>query len=116
MRIYLATIMCIFFIAMPAHAEDDWRAMCNSVASIAETIMKARQDGVSMAKMMEIPEPEGSNGLGEGLIIAAYESPRYSTEEMQTRSIEEFRDKAYLQCVKAIKPKPKARRSKITRE
>jgi hypothetical protein len=87
-----------------AQAEDDWRSACNSLAGLAETIMDGRQQGVSVAKMMEAianEEEQTAQKLVEELIIAAYDQPRFSTAKMQRRTMEEFRDAVYLQCVKA---------------
>lgn len=83
-----------------SHAEEDWRTGCKNAQDIAESIMKGRQQGVAMSKMMEVAEGDAANIL-EALIIEAYDRPRYSTEKMQQRSVQGFRDDVYLECVKA---------------
>ena len=89
----------------PVYA-GDWRELCGTIEKLATTIMKGRQSGMSMAKMMEITAEkhiEGVTDLLEKLIIAAYDSPRYNTKSIQKRTVEEFRDKVYLKCVKSIR-------------
>ena len=54
-----------------------------------------------MKKIMELREAKGF----EKFVIAAFEIPRYNSLEMQKKSIEEFRDLLYLECVKKSKPK-----------
>ena len=75
------------------------------MGSLAESIMNARQVGVSMETMMRvIGESNYESGSEleesiESMIIAAYKEPRYSGEGMQKRTTEEFRDKVYRECV-----------------
>lgn len=73
---------------------------CDSISKLAENIMNNRQHGTAMSKMMQIAE---DNKLIQAMVISAYEKNRYSTEEVQTKIIEEFRDDAHLQCVKALR-------------
>jgi len=100
----LLTIIAFSFIATSVYA-DDWRKTCDSYGELAESIMSGRQSGTSMAKMMKVIGDNEGSDLFEKLIIAAYDSPRYSTEGMQKRSIEEFRDEVYLECAKAMRAK-----------
>lgn len=85
-----------------AHAEEaDWRTMCSSASKFAETVMVERQNGRSMAELIEAAE---GNDLLETIIISAYEEPRYGVENNKQQSVEDFRNKVYLQCAKAHKP------------
>jgi hypothetical protein len=79
--------------------ELEERKRCDLIGQIAEAVMERRQEGVSMSKMMGVPYKAG-DALVESLVIAAYDSPRFHTKEMQERSVQEFRDRAYLQCAK----------------
>ena len=101
MRTILITFV-LYITAMPVQAAD-WRKACGNVGDLATDIMKSRQSGLSMAKMMEAVAQVGENPLVDEMIISAYDSPRYSTERMQKRAVEEFRDKFYLDCVKIMK-------------
>jgi len=87
-----AFILCAAIWHTNANAETN----CESVAGFAETVMEARQKGVSLVKMMQATD----NKLLQAIIMEAYETPRYSTEEYQARKIGEFRDSWYLACLK----------------
>jgi hypothetical protein len=80
--------------------EKTLRKLCDLTSETAEIVMRKRQAGVSMKKMMEVTANEALGSIAESLVITAYDSPRYHTKEMQEWSIEEFRDEAYLLCVK----------------
>lgn len=97
----LVSILSLFLLVTFAHAEEDWLSTCGSYSDLAETIMRTRQSGISMKQMLEVPLSKGF----ENLVIAAFEIPRFSTDAMQKRSIEDFRDSIYLECVKIKKPK-----------
>lgn len=56
-----------------------------------------------MSQMMEVEIDPKIKIHVDNLIIMAYDSPRYSTEEMQKRSVDEFRDQAYLSCAKILR-------------
>ncbi len=78
--------------------------LCEAISNLAEFIMKHRQNGLSMSVQMK---HRGANSvtreMKDALTIAAYEKPRFSSGEYQKKSIEDFRDKAYLDCVKAAR-------------
>lgn len=83
---------------------------CQSVSETAYTFQKARQSGVSMAKMIEIAEqandgtPTGKvlAGALRAMVIRAYEVPRYSSEVFKQRAMEDFRDQEALRCLKGM--------------
>lgn len=78
----------------------NWVSKCTEMSSLAETIMSGRQSGVSMAQMMETV---GDIEIGQRMIIAAYDVPRYRTEKHIQNAIKDFRDELYLECAKALK-------------
>ncbi len=93
---------------MPSGAKpESTHSLCDGISNVAESIMKARQDGLSISKAMKIIQEEVPDqqtiAAYEKLTIAAYEKQRLSSNEYKTKSIEDFRDKAYLDCVKAAK-------------
>lgn len=98
-RIAIA-LFCVTAIG-PIQAEDqvDWRETCDGFSEHAELIMQARQLGISMAEAMGKTDSK----VHEEMIIAAYEKPRYSTDRMQQKAIEDFRDHWYLRCAKSIR-------------
>ncbi len=85
--------------------EDNWRTLCSTIALLAEKTMAARQAGTAMIKLMEAAQTNEliANELAENMIIAAYEIDRYASVKLQQRTVEEFRDKAYLNCFIAHK-------------
>jgi hypothetical protein len=96
----------------------DWRSTCDAQARHAEAAMTARQSGVSMADTMlhvdvaiaklalvDHPDAHRAGKALKEITISAYDEPRYSTKEGQRRSVEEFRDRIYMDCVKRLRPK-----------
>lgn len=98
----VAVIVFIVLFAMPflAMAEDEEKSTCQQFEKMAELIMKSRQAGISMSEVMGVSKISEIE-LARKMVIAAYESPRYQTEEMKQRAIEEFKNEAYLQCIKS---------------
>jgi hypothetical protein len=87
--------------ATVARADD---AFCQQLGELAKGVMHNRQIGVNMSDMMKI----ANNGRPEGpvlrdLVIMAYDTPQYSTEEMQTSAAQEFANKVQLNCYKTQK-------------
>jgi len=80
--------------------QADWLWECASLGKLAEQIMTDRQNGISRATMIGAVQ---SKYLFEYMIIEAYDVPRYSTDRMQKKSIEEFRDRIYQECVEATR-------------
>ncbi|PWI54802.1 hypothetical protein B5K03_08765 [Rhizobium phaseoli] len=84
-------------------AED----ICKSVGEAARTVMTQRQRDVDMSAMMEVVDKqqeidEFKNAFRQ-LIIAAYERPAFSTEDMQAKEIAEFVNVIQLACYKRVK-------------
>lgn len=79
---------------------------CQTVGNLAKEIMSARQAGLPMQGMMKAVDKAGVTKESEAtklLVIAAYERPRYSTEEVKSEVITEFQNKVFLECVKAAR-------------
>lgn len=76
---------------------------CDVIVKLAKSIMERRQEGVSMADMMDITLKldENTRKITKGIIIMAYDHPRYSTPEVIERTIRDFENDVYLECVKA---------------
>lgn len=103
----IAAISTVLLIALNAHGKDDKSStdgLCTSVSTTAAEIMKARQNGVPMSKLIEIFKKDDA-AIFRRLTISAYESPRYSTESIQEKSIQDFENKAFLDCYKATSTK-----------
>ena len=93
----------IITVATPTFADevsDKLREVCNTMNDTAGTIMGNRQDGRSMSDLMKLAN---GNKIIEELIIAAYDSPRYRTKAHQTKSVEDFKNEVFLDCIKTTK-------------
>lgn len=73
---------------------------CEQIASLAETVMKARQAELDVVGMMK--QAKGSK-LFTILVKSAYKEPGYSTEEFKKNAISEFKAHWYLVCHDTIK-------------
>lgn len=83
-----------------ASAEDEQfrLELCQQMSSLAETMMRARQEGVLMSTLIE---KSGEGEVGEyarAVITEAYRRNRYRTEEAQQRAITDFANEVYLAC------------------
>lgn len=85
---------------------EEQRDPCLWVSTLAERIMKSRQNEVPMAKIMGVVS--GGDGSKEmklimkSMVIDAYETPAFSTETNKAKAISQFQNDMYLGCVKAI--------------
>jgi hypothetical protein len=87
---------------------DEWVAVCKAAASMAGSIMRSRQAGLSMVKSMELVAQTSSGApdvrkLIEHIVMEAYDTPHYSSEAIIDRAINDFRDEQFLKCLKARK-------------
>lgn len=111
MRKILSAVVLVGALMLPsfAFADDahnqsptnDKQALCTSIQQFAETVMSGRQNGTPMAGMLNNIEasPDVKDTMTQ-IIIAAYEKPRYMSEDMKRQSIEDFRDDTFLSCIK----------------
>lgn len=87
-----------------AHGEGDVRMeSCQVYSKLAGQIMDLRQNGMLMSDLLSKLNPDGDSPSVEMLIISAYESPRYSTQGMKERTIQDFQNDVFLKCVKSIR-------------
>lgn len=73
-----------------AQAQD-----CKVIGDLAETIMKARQTGVTLSEIISLPT---ATTLGKRMAIDAYKRPRFSTDEFQQSAITDFRAEWEVAC------------------
>lgn len=76
---------------------------CSSVALHAEAIMRARQAGVPLSKMLEIARKGDNmplNASSEEMVIDAYGFSVYTYESVKQKAISGFRDFAERRCLK----------------
>lgn len=81
----------------------EWEEMCDSLATAAGTTMDARQAGVPATKLFELADSfdEEVRGLLRDIILKAYDTPRFKTEEYRQEAITEFQNQTLVGCLKA---------------
>lgn len=102
---YVLTVV-VAATASVGHASEADRKTCASVGAIAESVMKRRQDGLSLQSTLDAAKSAASEmayAAMEDMIIAAYEVPVYTVDTYQERAIGEFRDDRQLECMKILR-------------
>lgn len=77
-----------------AQAEED---NCLIIEDYARTVMDARQGGISLKDVMGTTNEHDK--LGPQIIIAAYNKPHYMTERIKDKTINDFANDIYLECL-----------------
>lgn len=89
-------IACLVLaLAFPSLADDK---LCANIGVLAGLVMTLRQKGAPLSDALE--NAKDIKVLRE-IVFDAYESPRYSTEQHQERSIADFRDTWQLRCLRS---------------
>lgn len=70
-------------------------AACDSIQKVATATMFARQAGKPMSEVFKLAN---NDRFIQGVIIAAYAKPHYSTDEMKQKVITDFADQYFLDC------------------
>ena len=75
---------------------------CEIVASYMWMVMTNRQAGVSITKQIHITEAIGGlyHEMIKELTVQAYEQPRWPTAETQNEAVDDFKNDAYVSCVR----------------
>ena len=104
--ILLASAFAATTISAQAAEKADPKVLCGAMASLAEIAMTRRQDGTSMGDLLNLIEAKGDNPalieVARKVVLIAYETPHYTTEEVQQRTIGDFRDQMHLECLKGL--------------
>lgn len=85
--------------APPQLTAERTREWCESVAETAAAVMEVRQAGVPMSEVLKASD-SGPNSHTEEFAIKAYEGPRYQTQKHIDREVQDFRNDAFLRCIK----------------
>ena len=83
--------------AAASRSREDVMETCKSIASFAETAIESHHRGMPLSSVLELTDSQ----LLSDIVMDAYSKPRYSTAEVQDRARAEFRDKYYLECMRA---------------
>lgn len=100
----LRKIVIVFMFLSAATAAADVDKFCKEHGDTAELIMKVRQQGVPISRLLE---GISSDSIFRDMAFQAYEQPRMSHEENQQRVIEDFRNDQELLCLKALQKRRK---------
>lgn len=104
-RLILAVITASLSVAAPAFAQDEAKVpdICASMGQLAENIMKRRQEGTPPSTLRAAFAGNKVEDLAVSMVEAAYERPRFSTDEMQLKEVQNFRAESETSCYKAFK-------------
>jgi hypothetical protein len=85
---------------------DRTKEHCRTLSQTAEAVMYERQSGTAMYTLMDSLKFEGTiqdkfaNMLVEDQIKEAYATPRYTSKSKITKTVQNFRDRWYIECIK----------------
>lgn len=77
--------------------KDEGIKFCEDVSEMSGLVMVMRQEDVTITEALVI-----TKGAFKELIMDAYDTPKYSTDKFKKLSINEFRNKWHLACLKNI--------------
>ena len=85
--------------------ENSGADICTALGVLAQQAMLARQAGVPMSTLLGMvrSEPAGFAEVARSIVIAAYETPRFSTPTVQRRAAEDHRDWAERECFAGLR-------------
>lgn len=95
-----------FVVPLMALAEETTEELCGPYAEMARGIMTARQNGVPMDQLFSLfadavkAHPE-TGDLVRTSIMAAYEVPRWNTQENQQAAVIDYGNEVMMMCMKA---------------
>jgi hypothetical protein len=100
-------VLVVLAMAQPLHAQSsETLARCDKRGQLAETVMTQRQNGLAISTLLAIAESSENavvRDLVVGIVIEAYDRPRFTSDEYQVRAIQDFRNDMELQCLKTFK-------------
>ena len=97
MSIVKAILVTLALWATPVFAQEvkGTEDPCLTLGVISTTVMEARQRGVSIGDLMVVAK---ESELLQAIILAAYQVPRFNTEEYQQQAVADFGNEVMLAC------------------
>jgi hypothetical protein len=94
-NLLLTIAVCAFITPAAAQAEEhELTALCPVIGTLAESIMRNRQDGIAMSAALNAsPLP-----LAQTMVTMAYGETRWHTASSKARAVQDFRDFWELSC------------------
>lgn len=101
-RIFIVAALAALLVVDPVFAATQEEA-CAQTARTARALMKARQNGLeaekAMAPVLKMQDSPSKTAL-HAMVLAAYETQRWSSEAMRQRAVEDFGNEQYMACLK----------------
>ncbi|MFC6328191.1 hypothetical protein [Alloalcanivorax gelatiniphagus] len=97
----LAALFCTPALAETA-PESEFKARmerCKLMERFGETVMLARQSGMALSDTLETLNKDSSMPLLNAIAMKAWEVPRFSSEQLQLRAVNEFKDGIFHGCM-----------------
>lgn len=96
----MKTLLLTIALASPVAAQEVTPVeLCSKVHELASTIMKHRQNEVSMVKMVELA---GQNAVALILVKSAYDVPSYRAESNKSAEVKRFANGAFKERLSAF--------------
>lgn len=103
-KVIISFLAIASFSCQPAHADQETRRkICQVEAEISMEIMKARQRGVPINKVLDVfvlPDDPDFNTFCKNITAVAYSKPRFDLKENQHKAIVDFGAEVYTVCIK----------------
>lgn len=98
MKKIIKSAVLLLAVSQPVTAD-----VCDTVYEVSASIMNNRQLNTPMPKMMKIAASAGADDklreFMEEIVVLAYKQPRYDSAKYQERSIRDFANEMYLECI-----------------
>ena len=91
-------ILAALFLPTLAIAEDTDFEICQSYSTYAEKVMESRQLGVDMAALYELVKDDK---VMPTIVMSAYDTSRFTTQDYKTKAISDFKNKWFLACIQS---------------
>lgn len=86
--------LLILLLSFPVFAEEE-KDICDSLESFASGVMKTRQHGISLKKVLS----PAKDKMLRYIIIEAYKVPGFSTDKHRKKAVIDFSNRIYLECL-----------------
>lgn len=101
MKKVIAAIL-LMAVASTSQAETKHET-CTHISDLAEKVMEARLNDVKITHMMEVASESGPiEQIMSDMVIIAYESYGYKTDDYKSSAIRDFGAQYYIDCIKKI--------------
>ena len=101
MKKVIAAIL-LMAVASTSQAETKHET-CTHISNLAEKVMEARLNGVKITHMMQVASESGPiEQIMTDMVVIAYQSYSYKTDDYKLSAIRDFGAQYYIDCIKKI--------------